>query len=276
MCLPLLCLPNIMFCISLITKTFTVVSLIIALFLLGFLLIGNVSAAPAYSSVFMVNFKFNTTADAFSEVISTNTSSIAKRSITANYMGICARLEDGKKVCSAAGNYTALDKYLSVGAQGTKISLAEIASKFTEACHPRLLIVSLMLVVLLLLTVLWCTIPLLPSKPLIRKISVGLCLLCILIWGLGSMLQHQTVASTVKLVGPSSMGMVIATKGGRAEAMTWTAFAFLLVVLGMLAKSVFQDMRQAKPKAEPEPPRDPYPMQQERYYYAEPKKYGYA
>lgn len=270
-----LCGPLSMFCISLLCKTFTLVSLIIALFLLGFLLIGNVSTAPAYSSVFMIKLRFNTTADAFDELVTRNVSLLADRYITANYMGICAGLENGKKVCSGAGNFTSLDQYLSVDVQGTKISLAEISLGFTDACHPRLLVVSLIFVVLLLLTVLWCAIPLLPSKALVRKISVGLCLLNILIWGLGLMLQHQTVASAIRLVGPSSMGMVVASKGGRAEAMTWTAFAFLLVVLGMLVKLVYQDMRAKKPEKEPEP-EQLYPMQQERYYYGDPKKCGYV
>lgn len=69
------------------------------------------------------------------------------------------------------------------------------------------------------------------------------------------------------------MGMVLASKGTRAEAMTWTAFAFLLVVLGLLAKQVHQDVKGEGPKEkEPEPV---YPVQQGRYYY-EPKKYGYV
>lgn len=260
--------PATMFLISLITKAFTFVSLIITLFLLGFLLIGNVSSAGAYSSVFMVKLRFNSTADALE--FANNT--VADRYITANYMGICAGLENGKKVCSAAANYTSLERYLSVDLQDTRVSLAEISLGFTEACHPRLLIVSLILVVLLLVTVLWSAIPLLPSKPLVRKISVGLCFLNVLIWGLGLMLQHQTVAAALKLVGPSSMGMVVATKGGRAEAMTWTAFAFMVVVLGMLMKLVIQNMKSEK-KLEPEPQ---YPVQQDRYYYSDPKKYGYV
>lgn len=263
--------PN-MLCVSIIFKAFTATCLLVTLFLMGFLLIGNLSTASAYSSVYMVKLSFNTSAEAFLELASNGSSAIGSRYITTNYMGMCGKLETGAKLCSTLTNSTNLGDYFAVSFQDSGISLIDIAHNFSDACHPRLLITSLVLVVLLIVALLWCAIPFLPSKPLVRKLSAGLCLVCILIWGLGLMLQHQTVAAAIKLVGASSMNMVIASKGARAEAMTWTAFAFLVVVLGLFSKDIFMDMRKAKPAKKEE---SAMPMQQPFYYDAQ-KKHTYV
>ena len=44
------------------------------------------------------------------------------------------------------------------------------------------------------------------------------------------MLQHQAVVTSVEMMQQSSFQLLIGTRGGRAEAMTWTAFSFILVM----------------------------------------------
>lgn len=79
-----------------------------------------------------------------------------------------------------------------------------------------------------------------------EKLNAGLSFILLLLWGLGSMLQHQAVVTSVEMMQQSSFQLLIGTRGGRAEAMTWTAFSFILVMFLSACLSWWMEIRMSK------------------------------
>ena len=69
-----------------------------------------------------------------------------------------------------------------------------------------------------------------PRKINNEKIKCRIIIYITITLGIGSMLQHQAVVTSVEMMQQSSFQLLIGTRGGRAEAMTWTAFSFILVM----------------------------------------------
>lgn len=225
MCLPF-CPCLTMFGLFAIYRHFTLVCFVISLFLLGFLLLGCGTSASAHSSVYLVLMKFN-----LSSTVADADSSIQLR---ANYFALCVTA-NGSTLCLPASNSTALVEATTVGTDGEDLSLGTLAKQLQEVCLPHLLVVSVVLVLLLVVVAAWQTTPCLPGKRRLGQVGAGLGAGTGLIWGLGAMLQHQAVASAVAFVETSSFGLVEVSRGGRAEAMLWTAFAFVITgFLGLL------------------------------------------
>lgn len=85
-----------------------------------------------------------------------------------------------------------------------------------------------------------------PGKLVARKIVCFLSIVNVLVWGLGSMLQHEAVNTAFQIVGPSSMGLIQVVVGKRAEAMTWTAFTFILILSIGSIFQVYKDLKVEK------------------------------
>lgn len=208
--------------LSLATRYLNLVSVIIAAFLLSFLLVGCYLPSLTYSLVYLLKLLFNETAG-FSQ-----DQTLPDITLRAGYLAMCVNL-DSTMECVAAHNLTALYSSSSVALEEGTISLTDVSSALSDVCNPRILICCIIMSLSLIVLILWLAIPLVPAKLFVRRVTLGLGVLTVLLWGLGAMLQHQTVLTTVKLVEVSSMGLITASRGGRAEAMTWTAFLFLSV-----------------------------------------------
>ena len=231
-----------MFGIGFFIKSAAPVSVFIAIFLLGFLLVGCTSADAAYSKVHLVRLEFNET---IANSVSSN-SLITELSLAAGYLGMCV-LADGSKMCSTAKNALDLAPYATISVGESSLSLVEVSKALRNVCHPRLLATSLALCLVLLLVMSWLALPLVPGKVVVRRVGCGLAALALMIWGLGAMLQHQAVAGAKSFSEAALLGLVIVAKGGRAEAMTWTAFAFLLASCLALGAECFSQ-RSNKPE----------------------------
>lgn len=204
------------------TRYLNLVSVIIAAFLLSFLLVGCYSPSLTYSLVYLLKLLFNETADFWQN------RTLPEISLRAGYLAMCVNLDSAME-CVAAHNLTALYSSSSIVLDEGTISLTDISSALSDVCNPRVLICCIIMSLALIVLILWLAIPLVPAKLFVRRVTLGLGVLTVLLWGLGAMLQHQTVLTTVKLVEVSSMGLITSSRGGRAEAMTWTAFLFLAV-----------------------------------------------
>lgn len=211
------------------------------------------SANATYSSVYLVKLSYNESSSAFDDFHIDSGASATNISLTANYMAMCVS-SDHDRVCTAADNTTRLDQSSSIKLGESKMSLYDISYAITEACHPRLLVAAIILSLLLLLMVICCTLPFFPVKHLVRRASCGLALFIALLWGLGSMLQHQTVEGAEQFISVASMGLVSVAKGSRAEAMAWTAFAFSLTSFFSLALTCFRELRILLTESPPPPP----------------------
>lgn len=229
-----------MFGILLVVKYVHLVSAIIAAFLLTFLLFGCVSTDLTYSLVYLMKMLFN--ADALSNSTHPSIPDITMKS---NYLAMCVTLDSATE-CVSAHNLTSLYESSSVVLTDGTYSLSDIASNLSDVCNPRLLVSCIVLSLILVLFSTWLAIPLIPWKVAARRIAFGFGVILVLLWGLGAMLQHQTVLTAIAVLEVSSLGLISMKRGGRAEAMTWTAFLFLAVATIGLAFGCWRDMRAIK------------------------------
>lgn len=156
--------------------------------------------------------------------------------VRANYLGICVSL-DGEKSCSRRTdvsqfqNITGVNVYAQNSNSSTSLDLVALASELSnEVIHPQVLIATLVLSLVLMLTLFYVVVPGLPGKSYINKLNLVLAPMLALLWGLGAMWAHVAGNSEKTMVELSSMGIIKAHIGKKAEAMTWTPFAFMMMV----------------------------------------------
>lgn len=212
-----------MLTLSSLFKCFPFVALVVAVFLLGFLLIGGASTDTAYSSVFLIKAAFNQTLPVLAETLNYSAPAIT---IKANYMALCV-CTSNQLICSATKNLTALQQATTITNGAVSISLVDVATAMLEVCKPYLLVTSIVMVLLLLLFVIWTGLPFVPGKLVASKVALCLEGLTVLLWGLGAMLQAQGVESASEFISVASLGLVVVLRGGRAHAMAWSAFLFI-------------------------------------------------
>lgn len=228
MCFPY-CLPcadffPYMFGLTAIYRSFPFVSLAISAFLLAFLLIGGASTDPTYSSIFLIKASFNLSSPLLESALNSTATTLT---IKANYLALCVSSQN-LLMCSPSKNFTALHEATAISNGPVNFSLVDVAQALTAVCKPYLLITSIILTMFLLVFVIWMNVPYVPGKFLTTKIALGLSGLTVVVWGLGAMLQQQGVEGAKEFIHMASMEMVDVTRGGRAHAMAWTAFAFQL------------------------------------------------
>ncbi|CUM64288.1 uncharacterized protein PRCAT00001886001 [Priceomyces carsonii] len=222
-----------------IPKLITVISLFISVFLLSFLLMGCLDTSSTYSDVYFASLSYNKSSGFYSEVEakykdSNSSSTLAKMSVRIGYIATCVAL-DGKFTCTSFGSLLKLSSYSGISLledadDANDMDLVKIAKDINETCHPRVLMAAIIITLVLLVVLCYVSIPLLPGKNLGRKFICLLSSANVLLWGLGAMLQHQAANTSKQIVGSASMNIVSASIGKRAEAMSWTAFSFLLIV----------------------------------------------
>lgn len=236
------------------TIVFTIIIQFIAAALLSFLLLGCIDTSSNYSNVYLLSYKFNQSSPLYdylsTTTVSTNSSSSTNStaidellSVKIGYMGVC--LSSSQKDISCT-TYTQLDSFpkFSISILSGHLDLIQLAQSFSSnICHPRILLTTIILTLINLLLLCYCVIPIVPGKSFMKKINTGLSFILLLLWGLGSMLQHQAVISSVEMMHQSSFQLIIGSKGGRAEAMTWTAFSFILIVFLSACFSLWMEVR---------------------------------
>lgn len=226
-----------MLSVSSIFKCFPFVALVVAVFLLGFLLIGGASTDSAYLSVFLIKASFNQTLAAFASPTNVTIPAIT---IKANYMALCVSTND-QLICSATKNLTSLQQATTVSNGPVSVSLLDVAQAMLEVCKPYLLVASIALVLLLLVLIIWTALPFVPGKLAVSKAALGVEALTVLVWGLGAMLQQQGVEGARGFINVASLGLVVVLRGGRAHAMAWSAFLFIFASMVCLGFSVVRD-----------------------------------
>lgn len=230
---------------KLVPKFLHSISLIIAIFLLSFLLLGCTGESSTYSKVYLAKFQFNNTSPTIANNLTSNSSSIMPVALSVGYLGLCA--SQGKVV--SCTSYSTLDSLrnstsINLGNSSGKIpELTSIAVALNNACHPRLLMATIVIILATFTMCAWCCVPMVPCKRPVRMASCGLSGFNVLLWGFGSMLQHTAVSAAAGIVPAASMSLVSMQTGGRADAMTWTAFLFLTIAL---ICSVFGLIREEK------------------------------
>lgn len=247
----------IFFLIKKLMRFFLLVLLFITVFLLSFLLIGCTDTTGTFSSVYLTKLEFNQTSDLYANVQaaykgSNISTKLAEMSLTVGYLGVCVDIDNSLQ-CTSYNNLDSISDYTGISIipttkKGTpeQLNLVELATTFRKVCYSNVLLAAIVLTLLTLVVMFWNLIPLVPGKSMAKKVACVLSAANVLVWGLGSMLQHEATKAARHIVGPASMTTVTSTIGQRAEAMTWTAFSFLLIVC---MGSVFVYIRDLKERA---------------------------
>lgn len=232
------------------------VSIIIVVFLLGFLLVSCTAEPKAYSDVYLTEFNFNKSSPLYNNVklsfSSSNSSGMADMSLRVGYLGICISMKDVNS-CSTYNNLTWLSEFsgtsivpTSSKTSGGTLDLAALARDFREVCYSNVVIAATVMSLILLVLIFWLIIPCAPGKLLGLKIVTFLSAIDALLWGLGAMLQHVATHAANKLVPSASMQIISAKIGTRAEAMSWTAFTFILLVCILGVFMFLSEMKQRR------------------------------
>ena len=246
----------IFFLIKKLMKFVLLVLLFITVFLLSFLLIGSTDTAGTYSSVYLTKLEFNQSSELYSNVQaaykgSNISTKLAEMTLSVGYLGVCVDIDNSLQ-CTSYNDLDSISDYTGISIipttkNGTdQLNLVTLAKTFRKVCYSNVLLAAIVLSLLSLLVMFWNVIPLVPGKAMAKKIACVVSAANVLVWGLGSMLQHEATKAARHIIGPASMNTVSATIGQRAEAMTWTAFSFLLIVC---MGSVFVYIRDLKEKA---------------------------
>ncbi|RCK57766.1 Factor-induced gene 1 protein [Candida viswanathii] len=230
----------------------TVVIQFIATVLLSFLLLGCIDSSSSYSNVYLLNYKFNLTSPLYDSLStqsnsSINSTSLDDLSVRVGYMGVCLSLDDDL-TCTTYDQLQSFPSY-SISIMSASLDLVQLAESFSSICHPRILLATIVLTLISLILLCYLLIPLVPGKFLVTKINALFTFLNLLLWGLGSMLQHQAVNTSAVMMQESSFQLLVGSSGGRAEAMTWTAFSFILIVFLSMCFGTWSEFRRRRAAA---------------------------
>lgn len=227
----------------------TFLLLIISMFLLTFLLFGCYNNTSAYSDIYLTSLRFNNDYIGDVEFKNTTDTQVSEFMIKIGYLNFCVDVNDAV-TCTSFDNLDKMAMYplVKVEIEGEQdednnsnnnnnnkhasgdLDLIKLAKNINEFCYPYILMTSICLTVIVLAIALYMMIPLLPGKFLARKVSCVVCLINVVVWGVGSTLQHVAANAVKYLVPDTSMLLIKVSIGSRAEALVWTSFTFLIIV----------------------------------------------
>lgn len=238
---------------------------IIPLFILTFLVAGCLSTPSSISSVYLVDYRFNNTLPLYPAVqnaytaLNSTSADTALMVVRVGYLGICVGSNSLSMECVSRSSTILLASFPGVQLHGPNASLLSLdlvllATTFSNhLIHPYLLVAADILCAVLLVVAVWRALPLMPAKPLAARLLFVLTPVVCMMHGLAAMWQHVACNSATQLVPQATLHVVSVSRGTRAHAMTWTAFAFLATVALRCVASFVWSLRTEQQPAEPEP-----------------------
>ncbi|AOA61697.1 Mating protein [Komagataella phaffii CBS 7435] len=217
---------------------------------------GASKPAKSFSSIYLVEYKFNQTSPMFPLLEQAYKNQDAKglslMSVKAGYMGICVdtpKLLQGNSTdemkelgsqitCTSRDSIGKFNKDfmgVSLYSSGTNttaafIDLVSIVDAFSNRMvKPYLLMAILVLSICLFCNLLYSALPFMPCKPIAERSALVLSTITSFLWGVGAMWSH-VASHSISIVQPSSMRIITGKVGLKAEIITWISFSFLLAV----------------------------------------------
>lgn len=235
-------------------RIFIIIFLFIAAVLQCYLLLGCTLESGIYSSVYSVEFEFNTTSSMFPLISQAykeqNHTDYLSMKVRSNYLGVC--IENGDTIqCEShstkakLSNITGVSFFSSNG--NSSINLIDIGFDFSEnVIKPYVLIITLVVTLFLMLVIFYCIVPCFPGRIMVKKASVVILIVDCLLSCISSIWYQICVKSTSYLIDPSSMYIVDTKIGKKAQLMTWTSFSFITIVMFTSIWLLWRDTRAKK------------------------------
>lgn len=257
-----------------IPRFFIALSSFISVFLLVFLLVGcyNVNQRSTY----LAGYQFNTNSSIYSVIsnqfdANSTTEGLQDVKILSGYMGVC--IEEvpssylgnsssssvcfGRKVVSDTEIYEDLTiRMFNIKSSNSTdttnysdLNILQLAQQTSEnLVHPYLLMVTIIFTILLFTITLYAMIPKLPYKQYAQYILMGLSPMTALLWAIGAIWAHVAIHCNELLIPSASMNIVEISVGSKAEALSWSAFSFLLLNCLIIWAIYFRDRKRLNDK----------------------------
>lgn len=241
-----------------------------------FLLVGCYNVSQ--SSTYLVKYQFNTESPLYS-VISTQfnsqnyTGDLEDVKILSGYMGVCVdnipadyyrnSSTKSSKVCFNRKKVDDMEIYddLTIKifnfkssnstdeSQSSDLNILDLAHQNSEELvHPYLLMVVIIFTILLFGITFYAMIPKLPFKNQVQLILMGLSAVITLLWAIGAIWAHVAINCNVSLISRASMNIITAEKGTKSQALSWTAFSFMLIDCIIIWMIYFRDRKKLNDK----------------------------
>lgn len=244
-----------------------VTSLFITSCITCFLLLGCLSPAPTFSSVYFIEYSFNESSS-FYDVVqhgysnasnSETSSNLANMKIRAGYLGLCGLTANSSNMtCVGRTSYGLLEDtfhdlsvYLDDVDEAPIVSFdpVQLASLFSNhIATPGVVITTLVVAVFaffISIARLVCRFS--PRASLmLRKANLGISIAGTIVGFINAVWIEVAIRSSTYLIGQSSGFVLQAGKGVRAEAMVWTSWVFFVLSLSIISLETLREFRLAK------------------------------
>ncbi|QLL32143.1 hypothetical protein HG536_0C03110 [Torulaspora globosa] len=265
------------FCIKRMPRIFALCFNMIVIFLTIFLLLGCYNESSL--STFLVSYRFEPSSPFYSVIESSFQGAHGRSNssldgletvrVKSGYMGVCLLdlpkgYSDGSTtVCYPRKNLfnTGLYSDLSIElfnlptSNGTspspsqknvpiKLNILQLGQLTSvEIIHPYILMATVVLSCVMFLLIIYVTLPKVPKKSLVNRLLLIWSSALTLLWGFGTMWTHVGINASAEMVSAASMGIIRSSKGKKAAALSWCAFAFLLIDCLIIWLLYFRDRK---------------------------------
>lgn len=221
-------------------KYLSLVSLLVAMFLMAFLFLGSSYPDKAYRNVYLAQFRYNTTLPLFQAAKPVAHAETVV--VSANYLAMCVSVEN-RTTCSTLRDVSQLHAVSTLRIGNLLVSLALMLQAFVDVSHVGWLATSVCVVAAGVVLSLVSMVPCLPYAVYVNVAKFILSLAAALWWLAGLFIQLQMVSTATRLVPLALLALVQAKRGRRAEAMAWSAFALLVLALAAQAAGLWRERR---------------------------------
>ncbi|QLQ80400.1 hypothetical protein HG537_0D04010 [Torulaspora globosa] len=264
------------FCVKRMPRIFALCFNMIVIFLTIFLLLGCYNESSL--STFLVSYKFEQSSPFYSVIKSSfqganggsnsSLSGLETVRVKSGYMGVCLlnlpkQYDGSTTICYPRKNLfnTTIYSDLSIElfnlptSNGTsssssqknvpiKLNILQLGQLTSvEIIHPYILMATIVLSCVMFLLIIYVTLPKVPKKSLVNRLLLIWSSVLTLLWGFGTMWTHVGINASAEMVSAASMGIIHSTKGKKAAALSWSAFAFLLIDCLIIWALYFRDRK---------------------------------
>lgn len=240
---------------------FNVTSLFIAACLTCFLMLGCVSTASSFSSIYFIEYSYNEDSPFYNLVKSGyKNGTLATMKIRAGYLGICGLTGENSTdaiTCVGRANWQQLEHVyhnLSIYIEDNNSSPiasfdpVSLASTFSNHIMSPVVVI-LMLIIAVVAFIVSVTRVILRFSPtaslILRKANLGVSIAGTIVCFVQGVWVEVAIRSSTYLTGQTSASVLQAVRGTRSEGMIWTSWVFFVISMTITSVETVQALRLA-------------------------------